>query len=188
MSAMHELENPGWRVRTPEEAQRALEQYVADWETAKAAAGATQKLATKCLMMRGQLLGAAQMAHRLGKVGDHQAHRFQKLAMVESAVLWKVWPSGTTPGYALRDEQHIREVLISLVADAADARGACDRQATPELQRKAYQVWVLRHASTLASIVMAHRCGALSDVGYNDLRQHVMQSATPTVITPPPMT
>ena len=87
------------------------------------------------------------------------------------------------PRYRITTEEQARAWVMELVDGVELARNACDEQATTEKQRKLYTTWLTRHGAALGSITALHRCGRLGDVAYEELRQRVMRTMNPTIIT-----
>ena len=89
------------------------------------------------------------------------------------------------PGYRISTEEEARNWMVELTDNVESARQACDLTTVPREQRKAYNIWVTRHGAALGTLTALHRCGMLSDVAYNELRERVMQTMQPTLVDLP---
>jgi hypothetical protein len=91
-------------------------------------------------------------------------------------------------GYRLTSEDEAKNWVISLAGKAREARLDCNvvfpdsHQKTVAYQRKAYAAFMMHHGSALGALMALHRCGKISDVAYNEVRQEVMATMAPTVV------
>jgi len=92
------------------------------------------------------------------------------------------------PGYHIDTEEQARNWVIELVEVVRTARRDCntmfpgDQIKTVTHQKKAYIAFMMKHGGALGTLMALHRCGKLSDVAYNELRQITMDTLAPTVI------
>ena len=92
------------------------------------------------------------------------------------------------PGYRIDTEEQAKNWIIELVADVELARDDCnvvfpDNQSrTIEHQRRSHRRFLVKHGGALGVLMALHRCGKLSDVAYNELRQKVLSTLAPRVV------
>jgi len=92
------------------------------------------------------------------------------------------------PGYRIQTEEEARNWMLELVEGVKAARAQCDIivPARPDIQaetqRRAYRKWLTKHGAALGTLMALHRCGKLGDVAYNELREQVMATMTPTLV------
>lgn len=89
------------------------------------------------------------------------------------------------PGYRIDTTEQATAWVEENIIDVEHARALCDVQTTPEAMRKAWSAWMVKHGSALGILMALHRCGRLSDLGYNTLRARVMATMTPTILRSP---
>jgi len=78
----------------------------------------------------------------------------------------------THPDYQLKSETQARAWVQELLEGQEKDRQACEAARTVggATQRKAYTALMVKHGALLGTIVALHRCGLLTDQGYNELR------------------
>lgn len=91
-------------------------------------------------------------------------------------------PDTSPLGPPIETEDQARNWLMQLVAEIEQARALCDSSKLVVDANMAYRRWMMYYGRGLGVLVALHRCGKLSDVGYNLFQKRLLATTMPSVV------